>query len=401
MNMQNNWQTKKLGEIAECHDGDWIISKNMKPNGEIRLIQLGDIGDGIFLDKTSKYISESKCKELKCTLLQSKDILLSRLGDPIGKSCIIPDLPYRAITAVDCTIIRTKSEQVLQTYLLYAISSNIFRAQISKYATGTTRKRISRKNLEKIPVPMPPVQVQRQIVEKLDAIRKLQELNNKEIEKAEELFNSLLNSLLKPKKDWQIKKLEDIIASIINGYSGKQVDNGEGLPITRIETIQNNQLDLSRVKFAKVSDIEKEKYLLKEGDILFSHINSIEHIGKVAIVTNEVMPLLHGVNLLRITTNPTVCNPYFLYYYFQTRFIKEQITRRSRKAVNQASINQTQLLQIILNVPSLSIQQQIVKRLDAIRKLQELKKMEKEKLSELFESALNKAMKGELVNYKL
>lgn len=211
------------------------------------------------------------------------------------------------------------------------------------------------------------------------------------------MFDSFLASLLKPKDNWQTKKLGDMITNITNGYPGGQSDDKNGIPVTRIETIQNNQLDLSRVKFAEVSDVEKEKYLLDEGDILLSHINSMEHIGKVAIVTSDVTPILHGVNLLRITTNPTICNPYFLYYYFQTYFIKEQITRRARKAVNQASINQTQLRQIIFNVPPLPIQHQIVERLDAIRKLQELKKLEKEKLSELFESALNKAMKGELV----
>ena len=50
-------QTKKLGDVAHCQDGDWILSENMVAGSEVRLIQLGDVGDGIFLDKTKKYIS--------------------------------------------------------------------------------------------------------------------------------------------------------------------------------------------------------------------------------------------------------------------------------------------------------------------------------------------------------
>lgn len=70
------WPTKKLGEIAECVDGDWILSRDLRTGREVRLIQLGDIGESIFLDKTDKWISKKRCKELNCTTLKAGDILL-------------------------------------------------------------------------------------------------------------------------------------------------------------------------------------------------------------------------------------------------------------------------------------------------------------------------------------
>jgi type I restriction enzyme, S subunit len=70
---------------------------------------------------------------------------------------------------------------------------------------------------------------------------------------------------------------------IRNGMNIKQDKAGEGLPITRIETISAGVVDDSRVGFAGLSENECEGWLLEQGDILFSHINSVEHIGKCAV----------------------------------------------------------------------------------------------------------------------
>ena len=75
----------------------------------------------------------------------------------------------------------------------------------------------------------------------------------------------------------------DIFEFIRNGLSVKQDKSGSGLPITRIETIWNAKIDANRVGYADIQDGESEDWLLQKGDILFSHINSVEHIGKCAI----------------------------------------------------------------------------------------------------------------------
>lgn len=271
-----DWQTKKLGDVAHCQDGDWILSENMVAGSEVRLIQLGDVGDGIFLDKTKKYISEAKCSELKCSLLQAGDILLARLGDPIGKSCIFPSLSYKAITAVDCTIIRADKKIVLQQFLLYTINSNYFRSQISKFSVGTTRKRISRKNLEKILVQVPPIDTQKQIVEKLDAIKKLQELNQKEIEKADEYFGTSLIKLLSPKDGWSTKKLYELV-DMVNGRAFKPSEwKTSGLPIIRIQNLNN-----SNASFNYYDGKYENRYLVQDQDLLFSWSGNLNFFWRI------------------------------------------------------------------------------------------------------------------------
>lgn len=136
-------------------DGDWIESKDQSESG-IRLIQTGNIGVGRYLDKEgrAKHISEETFERLHCTEVFAGDVLLSRLPDPIGRACIISDLPERAITAVDCTIIRFKDTAVAEFFLQYATSAEYFN-KIAILAGGSTRTRISRKEIEKLSIPIP------------------------------------------------------------------------------------------------------------------------------------------------------------------------------------------------------------------------------------------------------
>lgn len=136
-------------------DGDWIESKDQSESG-IRLIQTGNVGVGRYLDKEgrARYISEETFKRLNCTEVFAGDILLSRLPDPIGRACMVPDLSTRAITAVDCTILRFEDADVAKFFLQYATSNEYFN-KISILAGGSTRTRISRKEIEKLLIPVP------------------------------------------------------------------------------------------------------------------------------------------------------------------------------------------------------------------------------------------------------
>lgn len=136
-------------------DGDWIESKDQSESG-IRLIQTGNVGVGRYLDKEgrARYISEDTFKKLNCTEVFAGDILLSRLPDPIGRACMVPNLSTRAITAVDCTILRFKDADVAEFFLQYATSNEYFN-KISILAGGSTRTRISRKEIEKLLMPVP------------------------------------------------------------------------------------------------------------------------------------------------------------------------------------------------------------------------------------------------------
>ena len=91
-----------------------------------------------------------------------------------------------------------------------------------------------------------------------------------------------------------------------NGASIKQEDGKGGYPISRIETIWNKTIDTERLGYADVGDEQLkdyEKYLMKEGDILMTHINSPKHLGKCAVYIGDPKTLIHGMNLLCMRAN--------------------------------------------------------------------------------------------------
>ena len=157
------------GETGIFVDGDWIEKKDQDAKGAVRLIQLADVGPGEFRDKSDRHITVEKADELHCTFLRKGDILIARLGDPLCKACVFP-LDGLYITAVDVAILRIGSDVVNPKYLIYLLNSPWFKDQVKQYESGTTRKRISRKNLDRIEMIFPPLPEQERIVSRIEEL---------------------------------------------------------------------------------------------------------------------------------------------------------------------------------------------------------------------------------------
>lgn len=151
-------------------DGDWVESKDQDPDGDIRLLQLADIGDGTFLDKSNRRINQEAFERLRCREVQAGDILIARMPHPLGRACILPTGLGRTITVVDVAVLRPDPNRVIPKYLVYVLNSISFRAQLDSLQSGSTRQRISRSRLGQQRIPMPPVALQRAAVTHLDEV---------------------------------------------------------------------------------------------------------------------------------------------------------------------------------------------------------------------------------------
>ena len=113
--MKDGWKIKPFSDICySIEDGDWIEKKDQSDSG-IRLVQTGNVGVGQYRDKAdkSKFISEETFKRLRCTEIVAGDVLISRLPDPVGRACILPQLETKCITAVDCSILKLKTKEII------------------------------------------------------------------------------------------------------------------------------------------------------------------------------------------------------------------------------------------------------------------------------------------------
>ena len=149
---------------------------------------------------------------------------------------------------------------------------------------------------------------------------------------------------------WDFQKLSAQLALIRNGFSGQQVAQITDYPVSRIETISDGMIDMDKVGY--VVSIP-DSYMLKAGDILFSNINSVKHIGKVAQV-NKGTKLFHGMNLLVLRPVDEV-DEKFLFY----KLINEKpwFEKMAAQAINQASINQETLKELQFELPLFKLEQ--------------------------------------------
>ncbi len=194
----DGWVEKKVGDLCTLFDdGDWIESKDQSESG-IRLIQTGNVGVGTFKSRAEKarYISEETFARLKCTEIFEGDCLVSRLPDPVGRACIIPDVGEKMITAVDCTIIRFKPDKMIPQFFNYYAQSALYLREVESLISGATRQRISRSNLGKVLVPVPPLPEQQRIVAQLDTLatetKRLEAIYQQKLEHLAALRQSIL-----------------------------------------------------------------------------------------------------------------------------------------------------------------------------------------------------------------
>lgn len=167
-------------------------------------------------------------------------------------------------------------------------------------------------------------------------------------------------------KGWIASDLDELVIRMSNGANVKQYDDKVGLPISRIETIWNGKIDTDRIKYIKEnSEVFVEKYKLLKGDILFSHINSDNHLGKTAIYRGRPETLVHGINLLLIRFSSNMF-PEFFNYQFQFLKYKGAFIDVAQRAVNQSSINQKKLKSFTFSVPPLNEQKRIVAKIEEL-----------------------------------
>ena len=185
-----------------------------------------------------------------------------------------------------------------------------------------------------------------------------------------------------------VKTIDECFFQIQNGANIKQGDVDDGFPITRIETTANDKFNRDRMGYAGITDISKyESYVLEDGDLLMSHINSVQYLGRTVLYVKEAdETIIHGMNLLRLKARRNIIDPSYARYCFYGHSFRSKISNITKKSVNQASFAVKDLKQIKIEVPSLSEQDQIVKILDGIQNLIQMRNDELSALDDLIKA---------------
>ena len=159
--------------------------------------------------------------------------------------------------------------------------------------------------------------------------------------------------------------ISEIAVLLRNGKSVRQSAEMSGLPITRIETIANGTINPAKVGFADLGESDCADWLLRDGDILISHINSTKHLGKCAIYEGDPPTLVHGMNLLALRVDPEVAASRYVYWILSSTGFRRKLPRITKHSVNQSSFNIASFKKLQIPLPPLDEQKRIAAILDA------------------------------------
>jgi len=256
---KQNYKQTELGLIPE----DWelikfsdLINKTVKnsitggPFGSdlktgdyttegVQIIQLQNIGDGKFIDESIVYTSETKADKLRSCNIFPGEIILSKMGDPVARACIIPYKAERFLMASDGIRLVVDDKNFSKMFAFYYINSRYFRNLAFEISTGTTRQRIGLPDLKSLKFIKPPLYEQRAIATALSDVDELLTSLEQLISKKQAIKQGAMQELLTPPHkggkrlpgfsgEWEEKKLGESV-SYKNGaaHEGSVVENGK------------------------------------------------------------------------------------------------------------------------------------------------------------------------------
>lgn len=373
----NEWEVSCLESCVEnglISDGDWIESKDQDTNGDIRLIQLADIGDGYFVDKSKRFINDSTYTKLKCIGLNEGDILIARMPDPIGRACLLPKLPNKSITAVDICIVRVKRN--IPYFVCNVINSRYFRSLINQNISGSTRQRVPTGYLKSIPFPLPPLPEQRKIAEILSSVDEAIRTTQAVIDQTKILKQGLLNQLLTKgighKKfkqteigeipvEWEVKTLCNLTTKIGDGLHGTpEYVSASSYYFVNGNNLVNGEIKISNLtKCVSPEEMEKHSVVLNDSTILLS-INGT--VGNLAYYNGESIVLGKSVAYINVSS---LLQKYYLYYFLMSDSFKSYIqTEKTGTTISNFSLASIRNLPVV--VPPLPEQERIAEALSSV-----------------------------------
>jgi len=369
--MREGWKALPLSDVIEHTIGGVWGGESDTDEVEVTVVRSTEFTKRGYLNFETGVSRSIKHSQLKSRELKEGDILLEKSGggpdQPVGRVVYVTAaIPNKFVCSNFVQLVRPNS-MIIEPLLLFhimwqwhAINRTLeFQAQTTGIRNLRTPDYLDQE------IYLPPLTEQKRIVDLVSAVDSYIEALQQYFEAAKKSRNAVLHELLAAGgADWEKTTLGQEFEFCRNGKNYTDGISLNGLPITRIQTIADGKIDLTKVGFGDLITEDMDGFLLEEGDILFSHINSLPHVGKVAIVEKNHLPLIHGMNLLRMRFKNTN-DPNFMFYLMQSELMRQEIRSRAQVAVNQVSINISSIKTVKVEIPGLKIQEEIASLIGA------------------------------------
>lgn len=393
----SSWEINKVKYLATepgtlFLDGDWIESDVIEESG-IRYLTTGNVGAGFYKEQGCGYISEKTFSELHCLNVYPGDLMISRLNEPIGRACIIPDTESRYVVAVDNVILRPNANYN-KKFIMYGMNADGYAEHANMIARGATMSRISRSQLGQFWLAFPNIEEQQAIADFLDKecaqidsiaadlekqIALLQQYKKslitetvtKGLDKSVQMKDSGVEWIGEIPVGWELSRIK-YLTDNHHPYPIGDGDHGmikaddyltEGIPYIRVLNLTwGSGLNLENLVFiSKEMNSLIKNSELKPNDILIAKTGAT--IGKTAIVPDS-LPVSNTTSHVGKITLANGHDAKYFYYVMTSSIVQKQIQDISAMQSTRPELGIGGLKNLILTVPPFDIQQHIARFLD-------------------------------------
>lgn len=363
------------------------------------------------------FIDEEKYQELSGFHVNEGDFLISCSGT-MGRITHVPDGSPSGVINQALLRIRLQDQFILPDYFLKLFRSPLIQNSVlNKTVGGAIQNLAAVKELKTIPLPIAPLPEQKRIVEKLDSLLAQVDTIQQRLNNLPNIIKRFRQSVLaaavsgKLTEQWRENneskhesvKLGDLIQSgPQNGIYKPSKFYGKGTKIVRIDSIYDGELiSWEKIKCLELESEELKRYQVNISDILINRVNSIEYLGKCGLVRELPESAVFESNIMRLSLNINIASPEFVTLFLTSPTGLVELRKNAKLAVNQASINQTDVKNCELILPLLNEQTEIVRLVEQYFALADTLEKNlanaKQRVDNLTQSILAKAFKGELV----
>ncbi len=350
------------------------------------------------LTKTGKYISETKECLSDCAIDDSgikvipANTVVMSFKLSIGKTAITVEDMYsnEAIMAFHDKHVA----EILPEYIYYMFKYKNWDEGSNKAVMGKT---LNKATLSEVEIDICSLEEQREIVKVLDKMMTVLGSRETELSLLDDLIKARFVEMfgdpyVNPLK-WKKLKIKDAVTiEPQNGLYKPQSDyvtDGTGIPILRIDGFYDGMVtDFASLKRLKCSETERQRYLLLEDDIVINRVNSIEYLGKCAHIKELLEDTVYESNMMRMHFDPEYYNPVYICKLLCSQFIYDQIVNHAKKSVNQASINQKDVLDFNIYQPPLDLQNEFADFVHQVNKSKVAVQKALDETQKLFDSLM-------------
>ncbi|MFQ2893457.1 restriction endonuclease subunit S [Aeromonas caviae] len=363
----SKWEMVKLGDMCSLIGGGTPERSNTEYwNGSIPWISVKDF-KSLTIDSAQESITELGLKNSASNLIPSGTIVIpTRMA--LGKVavCSVDAAINQDLKAIS---INDKSK-LLNEYLIYTLLSKS--KYIESRGKGATVKGVTLDVIKSIEFPLPPLDIQKQIVARLELAQAMIDQRKQQVGLMDDLIQSTFYEMfgdpVKNEKGWKKGTIGDLAIKTQYGTSEKADETTGEFPVLRMNNISyQGGWDFSKLKYINLNTKDQARYLVHKGELLFNRTNSKELVGKTAVFRENV-PMAFAGYLVKLTPNKNG-NAEYISAYLNSPYGKLILLGMAKSIVGMANINAEELKSIPINIPPIELQNIFADKVHAILRL--------------------------------